>query len=251
VTLAKFSMSRDMSFASKQGTSLSALAAPSSEHLQKTIAEVRKAVAFVKTSLPDLPKASMDKRRQVYATLQHANSCAAKMQEYLKQVQARETKATYNRWKTELEREVEQITRLANQVMQTEHSLHEEKEPEEDTSLLKSQQQAMDFEVQFHYDLAQERDAKISKISESIMTVNQMFKELGSMVNEQGQTLDRIETAMDEAACNTHKTVSELTKAEEKVKGNRQRLCWLFLLAASVLLVTALLGSNYFHSHRH
>lgn len=239
-----------MSFASRQGSSsFSALAAPSSEHLQKTLAEVRKSVAYVKASLPDLSKASKDKRRQVYGTLQHANNCASKMQEYLKQVQARETKATYNRWKTELEREVEQIARLASQVMQAEQHLHEEKEPEEDAQLLEGQQQALDFEVQFHYDLAQERDAKISKISESILTVNQMFKELGAMVNEQGQALDRIETAIDEAACNTHNTVSELTKAEEKVRGNRQRLCWVFLLAASVLLVTALLGSNYFHRH--
>lgn len=236
-----------MSFANKQPSSLGALAAPSSEHLQKTITEVRKAVAFVKASIPGLSKASRDKRRQVYGTLQHANTCAAKMQEYLKQVHDRETKATYNRWKTELEREVEQISRLASQVVQTEQGLQEEKEADEDSSLLKDQQQSLDFEVQFHYDLAQERDAKITKISESILTVNQMFRELGSMINEQGQKLDRIETAMDEATCNTHNTVFELTKAEEKVRGNRQRLCWLLLLAASVLLVTALLGSNYFH----
>jgi t-SNARE complex subunit (syntaxin) len=236
-----------MSFATKQGNSLSAFAAPSSEHLQKTLGEIRKSVAFVKSSLSDLPKASKEKRRTVYATLQHANSSAAKMQEYLKQVQAREAKATYNRWKTELEHEVEQISRLANQLMQTETSLHEDKEADEDAALLTAKQQALDFEVQFHYDLAQEREEKISRISESIQSVNEMFKELGTMVNEQGQTLDRIETAMDEAACNTHKTVGELTKAEEKVRGNRQRLCWLFLLAASILLVTALLGSNYFH----
>ncbi len=78
--------------------------------------------------------------------------------------------------------------------------------------------------------IVEERDVAITKILESIRQLNEMFKDLNTMVIEQGTVLDRIDYNMTL----THKAVSgskvELLAAQKHAEAGTFKICVLLLI---------------------
>merc|ERR1711869_63242 len=74
--------------------------------------------------------------------------------------------------------------------------------------LMGSQQDA-----QMHNNLAIEREEGIKRIQSEMASVNQIFRDLASLVTEQGRQIETIESNADLSAVNSQKAGDELNKS--------------------------------------
>ena len=63
-----------------------------------------------------------------------------------------------------------------------------------------------------------ERNREIEALVKSITDLNQIFKDLSIMINEQSESIDRIDLVMSEVVTKTDSGVKELKKAQEEQK---------------------------------
>lgn len=86
------------------------------------------------------------------------------------------------------------------------------------------------------------RSQEITKIAKSINELNSVFKELATLVVEQGTILDRIDYNMENVVKDTSQATKELVKADEIQKSSRVQKCILALVTFiifNLLLITA------------
>lgn len=84
----------------------------------------------------------------------------------------------------------------------------------------------------------QERDQEIKKISKSIEELAIMFKDLGTLVIEQGSMVDRIDYNMEQTVTRMKEGVQELVKADEYQKSSRpMKMMFTLGLIIVILLV--------------
>ena len=86
------------------------------------------------------------------------------------------------------------------------------------------------------------RSQEITKIAQSITELNSVFKEMASLVVEQGTILDRIDYNMENVVKDTAQANKELVKADEAQTSSRVQKCILALVAFiifNLLLLTA------------
>lgn len=119
----------------------------------------------------------------------------------------------------------------------SEHLQH--KQPQE------QQQQMLDVvrqeDVDFQQSLIQERDLEIRTIQEGIAEINAIFKDLGTLVTQQGEQIDSVEDNVTDMAANTRSAVDELVSANEYQRKKRNwSMCVLAVLI--IVLVVILLA---------
>lgn len=100
--------------------------------------------------------------------------------------------------------------------------------------------------------IAHEREERIKRIGSQVLDVNQMFRDLASIVHEQGEQFTTIEQQAQSASSNTMLATKEIKKASDRQRSSSERLCCLLATAMLVLcfvlvesmphLVTALPG---------
>lgn len=95
-------------------------------------------------------------------------------------------------------------------------------------------------EVDFQEGLIQEREEEIRGIEQGITELNEIFRDLGTMVTEQGVMVDNIEQNVSNAATHTKAADRELITAARYQKGARNRMCCLLLILAIILTVVLL-----------
>ncbi|CAG9309985.1 unnamed protein product [Blepharisma stoltei] len=222
---------------------------PTPDQYALVLNSIRQKISLIKSSLPSLKKLPKEKRVQVHFNLQSANELAGKLQTSILKLSDKE-KPQYSKWKRELEKEVKEIQKIAEEIVKIEEVLHiDTAEPTEEDTLLESpQQQNMNFELQLHHDILQERDEKISRISQAIRTVNGLLKDVSEMVLEQGEVLDLIETNVEKSVDRSKKAINELSKAEKQNKVGRMRYCLVAILAVCLVFFSSLLTLNYYKS---
>ncbi|EER01979.1 syntaxin-43, putative [Perkinsus marinus ATCC 50983] len=76
---------------------------------------------------------------------------------------------------------------------------------------------------------ATQRSKEIGKIAQSIIELNQIFKELAVLVIDQGTVLDRIDYNMEHAVDQTREANVQLTQAERAQRSSRVMKCILIL----------------------
>lgn len=86
-----------------------------------------------------------------------------------------------------------------------------------------------------------EREEEVNKIVRSIMDLNDIFKDLGQMVHEQGTVLDRIDYNIEQTQVQVHEGFKQLQKAERYQRKNRKMHCILILAATIIVLVILLI----------
>lgn len=109
--------------------------------------------------------------------------------------------------------------------------------------LLQQQEQARlapQSDVDFQSNLIIEREAEIRQIEQSVGELNELFRDVATMVHEQGTQLETIEGNVVQTAEDTRGADTELRKAYKHQKSARNKACCLLLILAIVLIVIVL-----------
>lgn len=85
------------------------------------------------------------------------------------------------------------------------------------------------------------REQEISSIVQSIQDLNTIFKDLASMVSEQGEIVDRIDYNIENASIKVEHGLEELKKASKYQKSNRKMKCILVLGISLIILIFLLI----------
>ncbi|KAF8459103.1 t-SNARE [Terfezia claveryi] len=95
-------------------------------------------------------------------------------------------------------------------------------------------------DVDFQEMLINEREADIRQIEQGISELNEIFRDLGTMVNEQGHMIESIEGNVQNTLTSTRDASRELVQANKYQKSARNRACMLLIILAVVLAVVLL-----------
>jgi len=116
----------------------------------------------------------------------------------------------------------------------------EDQEQEEKQSLLKAQraqQYALENESTFNEALINDREQGIKDIEKAVLEVNEIFRDLSTLVVEQGSMINSIEANVEASAAETTKATSEIKKASEYQKSARGKMCCLALILMIIIAV--------------
>ncbi|CAI5758875.1 unnamed protein product [Candida verbasci] len=95
-------------------------------------------------------------------------------------------------------------------------------------------------ELQYQLLLTEERNREIEQVTEGIQEINTIFKDLGQLVNQQGEQLNTIEDNILQLHGNTKQADRELHKANEYQKKKGKWSC-ILLVALSIFLLIIIL----------
>ncbi|EJU03046.1 t-SNARE [Dacryopinax primogenitus] len=95
-------------------------------------------------------------------------------------------------------------------------------------------------ELQFQESLIAEREADIQEIETGIHELNEIFRDLGTLVVEQGGMLDNIERNITAVARDTAGADEELRTASEYQRKAGRRACWLLIIISVVICIVLL-----------
>ncbi|KAJ9078205.1 hypothetical protein DSO57_1009124 [Entomophthora muscae] len=123
---------------------------------------------------------------------------------------------------------------------------NEGEEPQEDQPLMLGHQQriqlqALDNEIDFNHGMIEEREREIREIEQGITELNEVFRDLGTFVNEQQGLLDNIESNVTSIAVNTQQASSELRTANNYQKKSRNTMCFIFALVSVITIIFLLI----------
>ncbi|XP_048351838.1 syntaxin-16 isoform X4 [Sphaerodactylus townsendi] len=93
--------------------------------------------------------------------------------------------------------------------------------------------------------LVEEREREIRQIVQSISDLNEIFRDLGAMIVEQGTVMDRIDYNVEQSCVKTEEGLKQLHKAEQYQKKNRKMLVILILFVVVVVLIIVLIGVKF------
>lgn len=107
---------------------------------------------------------------------------------------------------------------------------------QQETAPLVAQQMALaeQSDVDFQEQLIIEREEEIREIERGIGELNEIFRDLGTIVTEQGTMIDRIEENVMNVRDHTEAGHRELRGANRWQKGARRRACCLMLILGVV-----------------
>ena len=133
----------------------------------------------------------------------------------------------------------------ARQALEDPSSAGDPNDPTSPTIPLVQQEQAQlqladQADVDFQESLIIEREEEIRDIEQGINDVNEIFRDLGTMIEVQGDQVGQIWTNVHNFTDDTRGASQELTSAARYQKNARNRACCLLLILAVVLLVVLL-----------
>lgn len=112
-------------------------------------------------------------------------------------------------------------------------------EHEDDFNLNKPARLEMERQhQQLQNQMARENAQGVQRISEQVGEVKQIFQDLASMVSEQGQMIETIETAADATAAHTRAANEELKKVAARQGKGGACVRWLFVISLLCLALT-------------
>ncbi|KAL3427716.1 snare domain-containing protein [Phlyctema vagabunda] len=166
-------------------------------------------------------------------------------QKYTQQKLAREFKANLTEFQTVQRRALEKERSSASAART---ALEEVSSPgaEGGTSPFGQQQAqeqlrlASQDEVDFQDSLIVEREAEIRNIEQGVTELNELFRDVAHIVNEQGESLDIIEHHVENTRADTRNANVELNSAARYQKNARSKACCLLLILAVILTIVIL-----------
>lgn len=103
-----------------------------------------------------------------------------------------------------------------------------------------TQQQLLLFEEE-NTKVAEHREQEVTKIVKSIVDLNDIFKDLASMVQEQGTVLDRIDYNVEQTQATVSEGLKQLRQAEVYHRKNRKMYCILVLASLTLFMMVLLI----------
>ncbi|KAI9030666.1 t-SNARE [Phycomyces nitens] len=117
----------------------------------------------------------------------------------------------------------------------------ESQAPLVDDAQRRLQLQTLDNEIEYNEVLISEREGEIQGIEQGITELNEIFRDLGMLVNEQESGIQSIYGNVLNIAQNTRQAADELTVANRHQKSARKNMCCLLLIITVVACVLALI----------
>ncbi|AET40245.1 SNAP receptor PEP12 Ecym_5502 [Eremothecium cymbalariae DBVPG len=111
-----------------------------------------------------------------------------------------------------------------NDLLETDH------EQQEQQTIIIEREPINNEEFAYQQNLIRERDEEISNIERGIIELNDVFQDLGSVVQQQGQLVDNIENNIYTVVTNTQQASNELLRARRHQK-NTNKWCLYILVA--------------------
>ncbi|KAG0261883.1 hypothetical protein BG011_000580 [Mortierella polycephala] len=108
----------------------------------------------------------------------------------------------------------------------------------------RTQLMVVDNELEYNESMIVQREEEIREIEHGITELNEIFRDLGTMVNEQGSMLDSIENNVTSISMSTHAASEELTTAAVHQRNARKKSCYLMLIIAVVTGIVVLAVIN-------
>ena len=99
---------------------------------------------------------------------------------------------------------------------------------------------ASQSEVDFQDTLIVERETSIRQIEQSVGELNELFRDVATMVREQGSNIDLIDANVEQTLTDTRGADTELRSASRYQKSARNKACCLLVILAVVLLIVVL-----------
>lgn len=93
----------------------------------------------------------------------------------------------------------------------------------------------------YQQNLVNQRDEEISNIQQGITDLNEIFKDLGAVVQQQGIMVDNIEANIYSAADNTHMASRELDKAQRYQRKSNKYCLYLLMVLSGMLFFLLLI----------
>lgn len=119
--------------------------------------------------------------------------------------------------------------------------LTEQRSPPQELQQQQLQEAAVSgADLEFQETLIEEREGEIREIEAGILELNEIFRDLGTIVHEQQSMLDNIESNVINIANDTAGASTELTKAHEYQRRAGRRMLCLLLIFVFVLTVVLL-----------
>lgn len=91
------------------------------------------------------------------------------------------------------------------------------------------------------YEIMRERDEALRQLESDITDVNQIFKDLGMLVHEQGDVIDSIEANVETAAASVEEGSEQLRQARRHQSSSRKKKCILITIILVILAVIAII----------
>ncbi|ODQ81541.1 hypothetical protein BABINDRAFT_159817 [Babjeviella inositovora NRRL Y-12698] len=116
----------------------------------------------------------------------------------------------------------------------------EEEEPQESQQLIIEHEPLNAEELEYHQNLVEQREREIAQIQHGVDELNEIFRDLGTIVTEQGTMVDNIESNLYTVADETRMAGRELHKALRYQRRSGGRSCCLLLILSVVMGVVML-----------
>ncbi|XP_069127996.1 syntaxin-7-like isoform X2 [Argopecten irradians] len=101
--------------------------------------------------------------------------------------------------------------------------------------------QILQMEEDVDLEMLQEREDSIKKLERDIVDVNQIFKDLGMLVHEQGEMLDSIEANVESAQIRVEEGTQQLSKARDYQHKSRRKKCIILIIVLVVVIFLSLI----------
>lgn len=89
----------------------------------------------------------------------------------------------------------------------------------------------------------EDRKKDILALEKSVTDVNHLFKELNLLVSSQGETLNRVESAIDNTVVHVQTATIELKKAKEwQGKARRKKICIIVIIVVILVIIAIILA---------
>ncbi|XP_076357935.1 syntaxin-16-like [Tachypleus tridentatus] len=90
--------------------------------------------------------------------------------------------------------------------------------------------------------MVEQREREIARVVRSIAELNEIFKDLATIVTDQGTILDRIDYNLEHVQTQVHQGLQKLQKAENYQRKNHKMICILILAATTIFLIILLIA---------
>jgi len=201
------------------------------EHQHKLTEEVRKLTKDINADLKLLNSQSTSEYEET----------SAKQKDMIYKKLSKDFESVLKRFQEVSKITAQKNLEFVNRAKYQQSLMDEEEEPNENQPLLSVQDQiqirTVENELNFNESLITERENELKDIERSMIEINEIFRDLGTMVNDQQYLLDNIESNVIDISTNIDNANTQLRTATSYQKKARQKMYYLILIAVLIGLV--------------
>jgi len=119
---------------------------------------------------------------------------------------------------------------------------HKQDEDSQESLLRQEEErfQQLEDDSSFQDSIIKEREREIKDIQVQMIQVNEIFKDLAKLVEDQGEMIDNIQTNISNTSVNVEQAHEEVSEANKLGQSARRKYCYLALIVT--IIVTVLVG---------